>query len=150
MAIYYSVYICCAGHENRHAKRLTRITDVVGLEAAAEGDAALLDGGAVAVEVLVVGPVEVAPVVDAAALELLLHQVDQVLEVEVVAVALDQLLREVLLQEVGHLQDGSEREREVRSGLRRQIRPQAPDQASGTRQGCNKAERIQSSTARIK
>ena len=109
MAIYYSVYICCAGHENRHAKRLTRITDVVGLEAAAEGDAALLDGGAVAVEVLVVGPVEVAPVVDAAALELLLHQVDQVLEVEVVAVALDQLLREVLLQEVGHLQDGRER-----------------------------------------
>ena len=93
----------------RHAKRLTRIADVVGLEAAAEGDAALLDGGAVAVEVLVVGPVEVAPVVDAAALELLLHQVDQVLEVEVVAVALDQLLREVLLQEVGHLQDGRER-----------------------------------------
>ena len=90
----------------RHVKRLTRVADVVGLEAAAEGDAALLDGGAVAVEVLVVGPVEVAPVVDAAALELLLHQVDQVLEVEVVAVALDQLLREVLLQEVGHLQDG--------------------------------------------
>ena len=120
----------------RHAKRLTRIADVVGLEAAAEGDAALLDGGAVAVEVLVVGPVEVAPVVDAAALELLLHQVDQVLEVEVVAVALDQLLREVLLQEVGHLQDGRERG-EV--SLRRQIRPQAPDQASGTtRQGCTK------------
>jgi len=76
--------------------------------AAGVGHAAPLHAGVVllvlrAVEVLVLAPVQVALAADAAALEVLLDQVDDVLEVEVVSVALYQLVRQLVLEELSQL-----------------------------------------------
>ena len=76
--------------------------------AAGVGHAAPLHAGVVflvlrAVEVLVLAPVQVALAADAAALKVLLDQVDNVLEVEVVSVALYQLVRQLVLEELSQL-----------------------------------------------
>ena len=76
--------------------------------AAGVGHAAPLHAGVVflvlrAVEVLVLAPVQVTLAADAAALEVLLDQVDDVLEVEVVSVALYQLVRQLVLEELSQL-----------------------------------------------
>ena len=53
-----------------------------------------------AVEIFIIIPVFVANRAKAAALEVLLNEVDNVLEVKVVSIALDQFLRQLLLQEL--------------------------------------------------
>ena len=53
-----------------------------------------------AVEILIIIPVFVADRAETAALKVLLNKVDNVLEVQVVSVALDQFLRQFLLQEL--------------------------------------------------
>ena len=53
-----------------------------------------------AVEIFIVIPVFIASRAETTALEVLLNKVDNVLEVKVVSVALDQFLRQFLLQEL--------------------------------------------------
>ena len=53
-----------------------------------------------AVEILIIIPVFIAQRAETTALEVLLDEVDDILEIKVISVALDQFLRQFLLQEL--------------------------------------------------